>query len=40
VRERALAVTERAIDSLRPIRTSPAKELLVNVARELAARVA
>lgn len=40
VRERALAVTERAIDSLHPIRTAPAKELLVSVARELAARVA
>ncbi len=39
VRQRAVAVTERAIDTLRPIRTTPSKELLVDVARELAARV-
>jgi octaprenyl-diphosphate synthase len=39
VRGRALLVTERAIDALLPIRPTQAKELLVNVARELAARV-
>ena len=40
VRRRALAVTERAIEALAPIRTSAAKSLLIDVARELAARVA
>jgi octaprenyl-diphosphate synthase len=40
VRQRALAITEHAIDILRPIQATQAKELMVNVARELAARVA
>jgi len=39
VRKRALAVTERALESLRPIRPSPAKDLLTNVALELSARI-
>lgn len=39
VRRRALAVTERAIETLRPVVGTPSKDLLVNVARELAARV-
>lgn len=40
VRERAVAVTERAVEILSPIQDTRAKELLVDVARELAARVA
>jgi octaprenyl-diphosphate synthase len=39
VRGRALSVTERAINALLPIRATQSKELLVNVTRELAARV-
>lgn len=39
VRSRAQAVTERAIETLRPIADSHAKQLLEGVARELAARV-
>lgn len=39
VRSRAQAVTERAIETLRPIADSHAKQLLQGVARELAARV-
>ncbi|HEY5955353.1 MAG TPA: polyprenyl synthetase family protein [Polyangiaceae bacterium] len=39
VRERAGAVTELAIGTLRPIASSPAKDLLVDVARELTSRV-
>jgi len=40
VRDRALEVTERAIEALSSIAESKAKHLLVGVARELAARVA
>jgi geranylgeranyl pyrophosphate synthase len=40
VRARAQAVTERAIESLRPLPDSDAKRLLEGVAQELAARVA
>jgi octaprenyl-diphosphate synthase len=39
VRQRAIAVTERAIQTLQPLAASPAKALLVDLARELAARV-
>jgi octaprenyl-diphosphate synthase len=39
VRARAVAVTERAIEAIGPIRDCAAKQLLEGVARELAARV-